>query len=97
MMIDKQFADLPAEYKKDIPFADTVYQIAPTPDCPKGTRGRMAVFEMFKMDKEIENAILKDPTELSISASSSQERHVVDERRCSGQSLPEADTARGGE
>ncbi len=68
MMIDKQFADLPAEYKKDIPFADTVYQIAPTPDCPKGTRGRMAVFEMFKMDKEIENAILKDPTELSISA-----------------------------
>jgi type IV pilus assembly protein PilB len=68
MMIDKQFADLPAEYKKDIPFADTVYQIAPTPDCPKGTRGRMAVFEMFKMDKEIENAILKDPTELSISS-----------------------------
>jgi len=67
MMIDKQFADLPAEYKKDIPFADTVYQIAPTADCPKGTRGRMAVFEMFKMDKEIENTILKEPTELAIS------------------------------
>ncbi len=68
MMIDKQFDDLPAEFKKNIPFADTVYQIAPTPDCPKGTRGRMAVFEMFKMDKEIESAILKEPTELSISA-----------------------------
>src|ERR1035437_2798682 len=68
MMIDKQFADLPSEYKKDIPFTDTVYGITPMPDCPKGTRGRMAVFEMFKMDKEIENAILKDPTELSISA-----------------------------
>jgi type IV pilus assembly protein PilB len=68
MMIDKQFADLPPEYKKDIPFTDTVYGIAPMPDCPKGTRGRMAVFEMFKMDKEIENTILKDPTELSISS-----------------------------
>jgi type IV pilus assembly protein PilB len=68
MMIDKQFADLPAEYKKDIPFTDTVYGITPMPDCPKGTRGRMAAFEMFKMDKEIENAILKNPTELSISA-----------------------------
>jgi type IV pilus assembly protein PilB len=67
MMIDKQFADLPPEYKKDIPFTDTVYGIAPMPDCPKGTRGRMAVFEMFKMDKEIENIILKEPTELSIS------------------------------
>jgi type IV pilus assembly protein PilB len=67
MMIDKQFADLPPEYKKDIPFTDTVYGITPMPDCPKGTRGRMAVFEMFKMDKEIENIILKEPTELSIS------------------------------
>ena len=66
MMLDKQFADMPEEYKKDIPFTDTVYGVTPMPDCPKGTRGRMAVFEMFKMDKEIENAILKDPTEMSI-------------------------------
>jgi type II secretory ATPase GspE/PulE/Tfp pilus assembly ATPase PilB-like protein len=27
----------------------------------------MAVFEVFKMDKEIENTILKTPTELEIS------------------------------
>ncbi|MDP3962803.1 MAG: GspE/PulE family protein [bacterium] len=66
MMIDKQFADLPDQYKKDIPFSDTVYQAAPSPDCPKGTRGRMAVFEAFKMDKEIESIILKSPTELEI-------------------------------
>lgn len=67
MMIDKQFSDLPEQYKADIPFSDTVYGIAPTPDCPKGTRGRMAVFEAFKMDKEIESVILKNPTELEIS------------------------------
>jgi type IV pilus assembly protein PilB len=67
MIIDKQFSDLPEQYKKDIPFKDTVYGIDPTPDCPKGTRGRMAVFEVFKMDKEIESVILKSPTELEIS------------------------------
>ncbi|NDB59041.1 type II/IV secretion system protein [bacterium] len=67
MMIDKQFSDLPEQYKKEIPFADTVYGIEPTPDCPKGTRGRMAIFEIFKMDKEIESVILKSPTELEIS------------------------------
>ncbi len=60
-MIDRSFADLPEQYKKDIPFSDTVMKIKPTPDCPKGTRGRMAVFEMFSMDKEIEAAILKNP------------------------------------
>ncbi len=67
MIIDKQFADLPEQYKKEIPFSDTVYAINPTSDCPRGTRGRMAVFEVFKMDKDIENAILKSPTEMEIS------------------------------
>lgn len=67
VMVDRQFADLPETFKKDIPFSDTVYQISPTPDCPKGTRGRTAVFEVFKMDKDIEAAILKSPTELEIS------------------------------
>jgi len=66
MMIDKQFADLPAEFKKDIQFKDTLYKIKPTPESPKGTRGRMAVFEMFTMDKEIEQAILTSPTETEI-------------------------------
>jgi type IV pilus assembly protein PilB len=67
MIIEKEFSDLPAQYKKDVPFADTVYQAEPSPESPRGTRGRMAVFEMFKMDKEIESIILKNPTELDIS------------------------------
>jgi type IV pilus assembly protein PilB len=67
MLIDRQFSDLPEQYKKEIPFTDTVFGINPTPDCPKGTRGRMAVFEVMRMDKEIESAILKNPNELEIS------------------------------
>ncbi len=67
MLIDRQFSDLPEQYKKEIPFTDTVFGINPTPDCPKGTRGRMAVFEVMRMDKEIEAAILKNPNELEIS------------------------------
>jgi type IV pilus assembly protein PilB len=66
-MIDRQFADLPEEFKKDIPFSDTVARIKPSPAAPKGTRGRMAVFEMFMMDKEIEEAVLKSATETEIS------------------------------
>jgi type II secretory ATPase GspE/PulE/Tfp pilus assembly ATPase PilB-like protein len=67
MIIDKEFNDLPAQYKKNIPFSNTVYQASPTPECPRGTRGRIAVFEAFKMDKDIESIILKSPTELEIS------------------------------
>jgi len=66
-MIDKQFEDLPKEYRDQVKFSDTVYKIKPTTDCPKGTRGRMAIYEMFAMDKEIESLILKNATELEIS------------------------------
>lgn len=65
-MIDRQFADLPEVYKKDIIFPENIMRIKPTPEFPKGTRGRMAVFELLEMDKEIEQAILKNPTETEI-------------------------------
>ncbi len=57
---------MPSEYKKNIVIPSTVKEIAPTPECPNGTRGRTAVFEMFEIDKEIEKAILTNPTELEI-------------------------------
>jgi type IV pilus assembly protein PilB len=66
-MIDAQFADLPEKYRKNIPFTDVLYKASPTPECPKGIRGRAAVMEVFKMDKEIEEVILKSPTELALS------------------------------
>ena len=62
-MIDKQFEDLSPESRKTIPFADTVCEISPTADCPKGTRGRVAVFEIIQMDKDLEKAILSNASE----------------------------------
>ena len=66
-MIDHEFADLPVQFRNEIPEAQNVYEAQPTPECPKGTRGRTAVCEVFKMDKDIESIILKNPTELAIS------------------------------
>ncbi len=66
MLIEDQFKDLPEKFKKDLPKAVEVLEISPTPDCPHGTKGRQAVFEVFEMDKELERLILKDPTEPSI-------------------------------
>jgi type IV pilus assembly protein PilB len=67
LLIEKQFSDLPEQYRKEIPFADKVYEAEPSPESPRGMRGRTAVMEMFKMDKDIESIILKSPTELDIS------------------------------
>ncbi|MEK7157570.1 MAG: GspE/PulE family protein [Patescibacteria group bacterium] len=65
-LIDRQFSDLPEEFKKDIPITDTVYERAPSATCPSGLKGRIAVFEAFKMDSDIENLILTDKTKTDI-------------------------------
>ncbi len=67
-MFEKEFADLPAEHRKAIPSLKEVYRIDPTPDCPSGTRGRVAAFEMFSMTPELERAILANKPEDEIVA-----------------------------
>lgn len=66
MMLDKQFADLPEIYKKDIPFGKEIYEIAPVPNCPSGVKGRVAVMEVLEIDKQMDQIILKNPTEQEI-------------------------------
>jgi type II secretory ATPase GspE/PulE/Tfp pilus assembly ATPase PilB-like protein len=66
MMFDKQFADLPPEFKKNLNLTGNVYELEPSPECPSGTRGRVAVFEIFDIDKEAETMILKEPTDIEL-------------------------------
>lgn len=62
-MFEKQFADLPKEYRSEIPPSSEFYGLQSTDDCPNGTRGRVAVFEVAEMTKELEHIILTDPVE----------------------------------
>ncbi len=57
-----QFADLPEEYRSKIKLPEKMITTVPSPECPSGTRGRIAIFEMFKIDKEMQDIILKNPT-----------------------------------
>jgi type II secretory ATPase GspE/PulE/Tfp pilus assembly ATPase PilB-like protein len=66
-IIDRELAELPAEFRKTIVYPKTIYKIKPIPEAPTGTHGRIAVFEMLPMTKEIEAAILTKPTEIEIS------------------------------
>ena len=66
VMIDKQFSDLPKKYMDEIEFTDKMYKATKTAECPNGTRGRVPVMEVMKMDKDIEAILLKNPNELEI-------------------------------
>jgi type II secretory ATPase GspE/PulE/Tfp pilus assembly ATPase PilB-like protein len=60
------FADLPEEFKKKLPFGKEVYKAKPMPDCPDGTKGRIAVYEVLSVDDDIQRMILKSPNESDI-------------------------------
>ena len=60
--LENSVADLPDQYKKDVVITEQMYETVPSAECPSGTRGRVAIFEMFKIDKEMQQVILKNPT-----------------------------------
>lgn len=66
LMIEKQFSDLPEKYKKKIPTDGKFYNAEITKECPSGTKGRTAVYEILDMNKELEEAILTNPSEMEL-------------------------------
>ncbi len=56
---DKQFADLPQEYKDELNLNRNFNEAVPVEECPTGTRGRIPVLEILEIDNDIQNAILR--------------------------------------
>jgi len=63
MMVDRQFADYPENYKKGLDMKDSFFEAQASSECPGGTRGRMAVFEVVKIDGDMQKIILTNPVE----------------------------------
>jgi len=66
IMIDKHFADLPEIYKSKLNLKDYIYEAVSSSECPSGIQGRIPVYEMFKIDKEMQTIILRKPEEQEI-------------------------------
>jgi len=66
MIIDKEFENLPEEFKKDIIFPKTVLEATPVEGNPQGMKGRTGVFEVIEMSHELENIILTNPVNADI-------------------------------
>ncbi len=64
-MLDNEFKDVPIELKPQIPKEVLAIETG-SKKCPSGTRGRIAVFEMFETSTELEHVILNTPQEDAI-------------------------------
>lgn len=61
--VEKDFADLDPKFREGITIPKTMYTVTPSSEAPQGTRGRIPVFEMFSVDRDVQELILKSPTE----------------------------------
>ncbi len=59
----KEIAEIPEPTRKTIKIPSEIYAPFPSPKCPRGTEGRIAVFEALKMTEELEQIILTNPAE----------------------------------
>ena len=66
LQIENELKDLPSQFRKEIEIKDQMYDTVPSPECPSGTRGRIAIFEMFKIGNEMQRVILKNPVDSEI-------------------------------
>jgi type IV pilus assembly protein PilB len=71
--LDREFADLPKEYQKTFPPFKEFFHAGATAESPTGTRGRTGVFEILRMNKKIEEVVLKEPVEEKIYAAARAE------------------------
>lgn len=62
-MINGQFKDFDKKYLDKLVIPNHMFEIKPTSDAPSGMKGRVAIFEMFQIDRDIQELILKNPVE----------------------------------
>lgn len=65
-MMEKQFSDLPAEFRSKVPVGGNFTEAVPSAECPVGTRGRMAIYEMYPTDPDLQALILRKPVDTEI-------------------------------
>lgn len=64
--LEEEMKEMPETVKKKFGLPSKIYQALPSSTCPKGTRGRIGVFEVLEMTPAIEKLILTKPTEKDI-------------------------------
>lgn len=64
--VKESVKDLPEEMRTQFTDGSHIFEAVPSEKYPKGTKGRVGVFEVLEMNRELEEIILKDPSSLAI-------------------------------
>lgn len=65
-IINRELNAIPESVRKNITVPDSIFEGRQSPSCPRGTRGRLGVFELLYKTPELETIILTGPGEQDI-------------------------------
>ena len=74
--VEEEVSHMPDVLKKSLKLPENIYEALPSGTCPKGTRGRIAIFEVLRMTPELEQIILTAPSEAAIAAEAKRQNMV---------------------
>ena len=78
-LVQGEVRKMPSVVQKDLDFAKIkeIYQAQPSNLCPKGTRGRVAVFEVLEMTSELEKIVLDGPSGQKIATEAERQGYIT--------------------
>lgn len=74
--LTKEIENMPENVRKNMKLPSAIYEALPSSSCPKGTRGRVGVFEILYMTPELEKIILTTPNEAAIAAEAARQNMI---------------------
>lgn len=60
--MEEEIKYIPENIRRGIKIPKEIYEAKPSAACPKGTRGRLGIFEVLSASRELEKVILASPT-----------------------------------
>lgn len=75
--LEAEYEAFPDHLKKKVKVPDVIYEAKPSPACPKGTRGRVAITEVLSMTPELEEIIAKGATETTIAREAKRQGMIL--------------------
>jgi type IV pilus assembly protein PilB len=76
-ILEREFADLSPQHRARVPVFKEVFEATSTPECPNGTRGRLGVFEILRMDSDLEHVVLTSPVEEKVYAAAREKGMIT--------------------
>jgi len=76
-VLEGDLARMPEEIRKSTQVPAIIYEALAGPNCPKGTRGRIAVVETLQMTPELEQLVLDGPSESKIATEAKRQNMIT--------------------